>query len=142
MALRVTMDVGIKDVEEILLVEDNPGDIRLIKEAFKESPLDPHIHSTKTREEALDILNQRGEYEEVSRPDLILLDWNLSQHTGEEVIQAAESGEPTIPVVVMTGSEAELERVESAAPTADEYIEKQTDPEKYIELLRSCSPEQ
>lgn len=136
------MEVGIDDVENILLVEDNPGDIRLIEEAFKASPLDPTIYTAKTREEALDLLLQRGEYEDVSRLDLVLLDWKLSQHTGEEVIRAAKSRDSSIPVVVMSGSKSGLESVEASAPTADEYIEKQTDLEAYIEILRSCGIEQ
>lgn len=136
------MELGIDDVETILLVEDNPGDIRLIKEAFRESPFDPVIHSTKTRDKALDLLNQRGESEEFPRPDLILLDWNLSQYTGEKVIQAAKSDEPAIPVVVMSGSRQELQRLESSVPDADVYIEKQTDLKKYIDILHSCGAEQ
>lgn len=136
------MDVGMKEVESILLVEDNPGDIRLIEEAFEASPLDPTIHPTKTGDEALDLLLQRGEYEDVPRPDLVLLDWKLSQYTGEEVIEAAKSGNSSIPVVVMLGSQSGLERVESSAPEADEYIEKQTDLQAYIEILRSCGIEQ
>lgn len=98
------MDVAVEGVEVILIVEDNPGDIRLIEEAFRGSPLDSTIHTTKTRDAALDFLYQRGEYEDVRRPDLILLDWNLSQNTGEEVIREAKSVEPAVPVVVMTGS--------------------------------------
>lgn len=136
------MDVGIEGVEDILLVEDNPGDIRLIEEAFEASPLNPTIHTARTREETLEILFQCGDFEEVPRPDLVLLDWHLSQHTGEDVIQAVKSVDSAIPVVVMTGSEPELERVESSSPAADEYIKKQVDPQKYIELLRSCGAEQ
>lgn len=136
------MEVGFEDVEDILLVEDNPGDVRLIKEAFSASPFEPTIHSTKTREEALDFLYQRGDYESVPRPDLVLLDWNLARHTGEEVIEAAKSGNPAIPVVVMSGSKQGLQQIESSTPAADEYIEKQTDPQKYIEILRSCESDQ
>lgn len=137
----VAMDVGIEDVEEILLVDDNPGDIRLIEEAFRESPLDPSIHATRTRDEALDVLFRRGDHEETPRPDLVLLDWRLSQETGEEVVEAAKTGELEIPVVVMTGSKAGLGRIESAAQAADEYIEKKTDPEAYIDVLRSVGPD-
>lgn len=136
------MDVGIEDVEDILIVDDNPGDIRLIEEAFKASPLDPTIHSVKTRDEALDLLCQRGDFEGVPRPDLVLLDWNLSQHTGKEVIEAAKSGDPAIPIVVMTGAKSGLPRMESSVPAADEYIEKQTDLQGYIDILRSCGAEQ
>lgn len=136
------MDVGIEDVEDILLVDDNPGDIRLVQEAFRESPLDPTIHATRTRDEAIDVLFQRGQYEGAPRPDLVLLDWQLSQETGEEVVEAAKSGEIEIPVVVMTGSKAGLDRIESSVPAADEYIQKKTDPQAYIDILRSCGAEQ
>lgn len=136
------MDVGIEDAEDILVVDDNSGDVRLIEEAFRASPLDPTIHSTKTRDEALDLLCQRGDYAEVPRPDLVLLDWRLSQHTGKEVIKAAKPDDPAIPVVVMTGAKSNLQRIESSAPAADEYIEKQTDLQSYIDILRSCGAEQ
>lgn len=135
------MDVDVEGVEVILVVEDNPGDIRLIEEAFRGSPLDPTIYTTKTRDTALDFLYQRGEYEDVRRPDLILLDWNLSQNTGKEVIREAKSVEPAVPVVVMTGSKTAPPSIKSSAPQVDEYIEKQTDPGAYIEILRSCLAE-
>lgn len=136
------MEAGVEDVEHILLVEDNPGDIRLIEEAFEASSLEPTIHATKTRDEALDLLCQRGEYEEVSRPDLVLLDWNLSRHTGRKVVEVAKSGDPPVPVVVMTGAKSGLHCVESSEPAADDYIEKQTDPQRYIDLLRTGVAEQ
>lgn len=136
------MELGIEGVEDILLVDDNSGDIRLIEEAFEASPIDPTIHTARTREEALEILFQRGNYQAVPRPDLVLLDWNLANHTGEEVLQAVKSVDSDIPVVVMSGSKHGLERIESSTPAADEYIEKQVDPHQYIELLRSCCAEQ
>lgn len=136
------MDVGIEDVENILLVEDNPGDIRLIEEAFKASSLDPTIQTATTRDEALDMLCQQGEYGGSARPDLVFLDWNLTKYSGQEVLQVMKTSEPEIPVVVMTGSKQGIERIESSAPAADEYIEKQTDPQKYLDILRSCEAEQ
>ena len=136
------MEVGIEEWEDILIVEDNPGDIRLIEEAFKSSSLDPTLHTARTCEEALDILFQRGEYAGVPSPDLVLVDWNLSHQTGDEMVQAVNSVDSAIPVVVMTGSKQELQRVESSAPAADEYIEKQTDIQAYIDILRSCGAEQ
>lgn len=132
------MDVGIEDAEDILLVDDNPGDIRLIEEAFAASPLNPTIHTSTTRDDALDFLKQRGDYEAVPTPDLLLLDWNLSQYTGNAVIRAAKAETPEIPVVVMTGSKPSLQRIESSTPAPDEYIEKQTDLQQYIDVLRSC----
>lgn len=136
------MGVGIEGLDDILLVEDNPGDIRLIEEAFRDSSLDPAIHTTRSREEALEFLDRGGESEDVPRPDLVLLDWNLSQNTGAEVIEAAKSVQPAVPVVVMTGSRSALQCVESSPAPADEYIEKRTDPQDYIDILRSCLPEQ
>lgn len=132
------MGAGIEDVEDILLVDDNPGDIRLVREAFRGSTLDPTIHATKRRDEAIDMLFRRGDHEGAPRPDLVLLDWRLSEQTGEAVVEAAKSGEFSVPVVVMTGSKSGLDRLESSAPAADEYIEKQTDPGAYIDALRSC----
>lgn len=117
------------------------GMFRLIEEASRASSLDPIIHTTTTREEALDLLYQGGVFEEVPRPDLILLDWNLSKHTGEKVIETAKSGDAPILVVVMTGARSGLSRIESSAPAADDYIEKQTEPHDYIEILRSCGVE-
>lgn len=130
------MDVGIEDVEDILVVDDNSGDIRLIEEAFRASPFDPAIHATTTRVDALDLLCRREGYEEVPRPDVVLLDWNLSKHTGEKVIEAAKSSDPPIPVVVMTGAKSALPQIKSSAPEADQYIEKQTDPQAYIDMFR------
>lgn len=135
------MDVGLEDVEDILLVEDNPADVRLVEEAFHASSFDPTIRTSRTRDEALDQLSRRGEHEGESAPDLVLLDWNLSQHTGEAVIEAAKSCDPPIPVVVMTGSKSELVRVESSVSAADGYIEKPADPHGYIDVLRSCRAE-
>lgn len=79
--------------------------------------------------------------EDVPIPDVILLDGNLSQNTGKEIIQAATSVQPAIPMVVMTGSKSALEPLPSSTPEADEYSEKQHDPEKDIEIPRSCLAE-
>lgn len=92
------------------------GMFRLIEEASRASSLDPIIHTTTTREEALVLLYQGGVFEEVPRPDLILLDWNLSKHTGEKVIETAKSGDAPILVVVMTGARSGLSRIEPYAP--------------------------
>lgn len=135
------MDDGVADVEDILIVDDNRGDIRFIEEAFHTSALDPIIHPTTTSDDARDFLCQRGEYEGVPNPDVILLDWNLPQTTGEEVLHAAKSGETPIPVVVMTGSLAETRELQSTASKADLVIEKPTEPDGYIEAVHSLFPE-
>lgn len=129
-------------ITDILVVDDNPGDRRFIEEAFKNSQLDPTLHKLKSRDEALNFLSQRGKHESAPEPDVILLDWNLSQTTGEEVLKAAKSDDSEIPVVVMTGSTPETSRVDSAFSQADLIIEKPTTPEGYIESIRSVFADQ
>lgn len=131
------MEDAIEGVGDILIVEDHPAEIRFIEEAFSSSQFDVTIHSATTSNEAVDFVQQQGEYVEAPTPDLILLDWHLTHSTGEEVLQAAKSSDPAISVVVMTGSTPEVSSLKSAFPQADRYIEKQTDPEAYIEILRS-----
>lgn len=70
-----TVAGGSKTLQDLLVVEDNPGDIRLIEEVFEESSLGTTVHSVSTGEDALDFVNQYGEYEEAPRPDVVLLDW-------------------------------------------------------------------
>lgn len=135
--IMVTKVGGLEGVETLLVVEDNPAEIRLIEEAFNGSQFDPSIYSVTTKDEALDFVNQEGEYRDAPKPDIILLDWHLSTATGEEVLEAARSLDYPIPVVVMTGSKPELDAVESSLPPDERCIEKQTDPKAYIEILQS-----
>ena len=93
---------------DILLVEDNPGDIRLTVEALKEGKVHNRLHIAKDGMEALDFLHQEGNYSGVPRPDLILLDLNLPKKDGHEVLAEIKE-DPVlkrIPVVVLTGSKA------------------------------------
>ncbi len=128
---------GKEGADDVLLVDDNPGDRRFIEEALRDSPLDLVIHTVETRDEALDVVNRRGAYEDGPEPDVVLLDWNLSRETGREVVEAAKSGDASIPVLVMTGSNPEMTNVESYLSAEDMLIEKPTDPEGYIEPVRS-----
>lgn len=127
---------GLDGIEDVLIFEDNPAEIRFIEEAFGISELDPTIHSATTRGEALDFVRRRGEYADAPEVDVILLDWHFSKTTGREVLEAAKAVDPPITVVVMTGSKPELDTLESSLPEADRCIEKQTEPEAYIEILR------
>lgn len=136
------MDGGLEGVENLLVVDDNPADIRFIREAFKSSPVDLTIQSTTTKAEALGFITGAGEYEDAPRPDVIFLDWHLSRETGEEVLEAANSANPTIPVVVMTSSKAEVQTLEGSIPDVEACIEKQTDPERVVDLFRSSLAEQ
>lgn len=137
MRMMVTEVGSLEGVEDLLVVDDNPAEIRLLEEAFNGSQFDPSIYPVTTKDEALDFMNQKGEYKDIPKPDVILLDWHLSTATGEEVLEAARSLDHPIPVVVMTGSKPELNALESSLPPDERYIEKQTDPEAYIEILRS-----
>lgn len=135
------MEGGLNGVDNLLVVDDNPAANRFIREAFKPSTYDFTIHSTTTREEALSYINGERGYEEAPRPDVVFLDWHLSWETGEEVLEAAISATPTIPVVVMTCSKAEAETLEESIPGVEACIEKQTNPERVVDLFRSSLAE-
>ena len=94
---------------DILLVEDNPGDERLTREALKEGKVYNNLHWVKDGVDALEFLRQRGKYKDAPRPDIILLDLNLPKKDGREVLQDIKSDEALkrIPVVVLTTSKAE-----------------------------------
>lgn len=127
---------------DVLVVDDNPGDRRFIEESLQSSQLDVSIHTVTTKDEALDTVSHRRESTAAPRPDVIFLDWGLSGETSEEVVGAAKSGDSSVPVVVMTGSNPERHDLESTVSQADMYIQKPTEPEGYIEALRSLLPDQ
>lgn len=138
----VPMGEGIVEIKEILIVDDNPRDIRFIEDTFHVSELDPTIHTATTSDEAINLLTQRQEDEEKPTLDVILLDWSLSKTTGKEVLQVAKSTGTNVPVVVMTGSLAETDELTSIASKADLVIEKPTDPDEYIKSVHSVFAEQ
>ena len=125
------------DSGDLLVVDDNPGDIRLIEEAFRDSQIELTIHTAHTARDALDFVSGRGDFEDAPRPDAILLDWNLSNTTGKEVLEAAKSGDSDIPVIVMTGSNPESCPPDAPPSRADLYMQKPTEPLEYVETLRS-----
>jgi len=96
-------------VLEILIVEDNPGDIRIIQESFKEMGLPNILRVVKNGVEALQYLRRQGRYAEAQAPDLIILDWNMPMKNGREVLLDIKSDPALkrIPVVVLTSSEAD-----------------------------------
>lgn len=128
-----------RTLQDLLVVEDNPGDIRLIEEAFKESSLGTTVHAVSTGEDALDFVNKHGAYEAVPRPDAVLLDWSLPEMDGEAVLRNLKTDFPGIPVVIMTGSNPLKEAVESMTSQADAYLTKPTEPDAYVEVLRSLT---
>lgn len=124
-------------IENLLVVDDNPADIRFIEESIDGSELHPTIHPATTAETALEFVHQRGEYRGTPDPDVVLLDWNLSRTTGKEVLTAIKSACPATSVVVMTGSQAQAKELETSVSGADMYIQKPPEPEGYIDALRS-----
>lgn len=124
---------------EILLVEDNPGDVRLTIEALKEGRFANRINVAVDGFEAMAFLRREGKYANASRPDLILLDLNLPKKNGREVLAdiKADSDLKRIPVVVLTSSQAEKDIVATYNLHANCYITKPVDFEQFICVVRS-----
>ncbi|RZH66363.1 response regulator [Natrinema altunense] len=124
---------------QILLVEDNPGDVRLTKEAFKQGRIENDLYVVSDGTEALDFLGRQGPYADVPRPDLILLDLNLPGKDGEEVLEElkADPALRSIPVIVLTSSRAEEDVVKSYELHANAYLTKPVDPDEFIETVRA-----
>ncbi|ELY31037.1 response regulator receiver protein [Natrialba magadii ATCC 43099] len=124
---------------QILLVEDNPGDVRLTKEAFKQGRIENDLHVVSDGTEALEFLHQRNEYADAPRPDLILLDLNLPRTDGEEVLEElkGDSELRSIPVIVLTSSRAEEDVAKSYELHANAYLTKPVDPDEFIETVRA-----
>ncbi len=122
---------------DILLVEDNPGDVRLTQEALKEGNLRNTLSVVVDGEEALDYLYQRGKYVGKPRPDLILLDLNLPKLNGHEVLAEIKKDEHIrhIPVVVLTTSDDEKDILASYNQFASSYIVKPVSLEKFIKVV-------
>ncbi|WP_267643193.1 response regulator [Haloarchaeobius amylolyticus] len=127
------------DPIDILLVEDNPGDVRLTQEAFKEGKINNELHVVNDGEAALDYLYQRGDYADAVPPELVLLDLNLPRVDGLEVLEEVKS-DPTlsqIPVVILTSSEAEEDIVKSYENHTNAYLTKPVSPDDFVELVRT-----
>jgi CheY-like chemotaxis protein len=124
---------------EILLVEDNPGDVRLTIEGLNEARVRNNLHVARDGVEALDFLRRRGQFAGAVRPDLILLDLNLPRMDGREVLAEVKSDPDlkTIPVVVLTTSSAEQDILRSYQLQANCYITKPVDLDQFIKVVRS-----
>src|SRR3712207_4221886 len=124
---------------EVLLVEDNPGDVRLTQEALKEGRVMVNLTVAADGVEAMEILNRKGEYKEKPRPDLILLDLNLPKKNGREVLLEikADAELRRIPVIVMTTSKAEQDVHRAYNLNANCYITKPVDLDEFLNVVRS-----
>lgn len=124
---------------EILLVEDNMGDIRLTQEAFKEGKVRNNMAIVMDGVEAMEYLRKQGKYADVKRPDVILLDLNLPKKDGREVLAEIKI-DPSlkrIPVIVLTTSKAEEDILRSYDLHANCYIQKPVDFGQFIEVIIS-----
>ncbi len=126
---------------EILLVEDNPGDVRLTQEALKEGKVLNKLHTVEDGIEALAFLNQEGKYADVPRPELILLDLNLPKKDGRDVLAEIKTNGDLkrIPVVVLTTSRSEQDILKSYDLNANCYITKPVDLDQFISVVRSIN---
>jgi len=124
---------------EILLVEDNPGDERLTREALKEGKVYHKLHWAKDGVEAMDFLQRRGKHRDAPRPDIILLDLNLPKKDGREVLLEIKQDPElrAIPVVILTTSQAEEDVLRSYDLHANCYVTKPVDLEKFIVVVQS-----
>ena len=124
---------------EILLVEDNPGDVRLTVEILKETKVRNTLTVAADGVEAMDLLRRKGRYTHAVRPDLILLDLNLPKKDGRQVL-AEIKADPvlrSIPVVILTTSKAEEDIVKSYNLYANCYVTKPVDLEQFVKVVKS-----
>jgi len=124
---------------EILLVEDNPGDVRLVQEAMNENKLHNHLSAVGDGVEAIAYLHREGAYADADRPDIILLDLNLPRKDGREVLSEIkqDSSLKRIPMVVLTSSSAEQDIFKSYDLQVNCYITKPVDLEQFIKVVKS-----
>ena len=123
---------------DVLLVDDDPGDTLMIREAFEHNKVKNALECVSDGVEAMQYLRREGPYASAARPDLILLDLNLPRKDGREVL-AEIKGDPalaTIPVVILTTSHAEEDVLKSYQLHANAYVTKPVDFERFIEVVR------
>ena len=124
---------------EILLVEDNPGDVRLTQEAIRESKIRNRLNVVRDGEQAVAYVRRQGNFADQPRPDLILLDLNLPKKDGREVLQDLKSDPDLhrIPVVVLTSSAAEQDILSTYDLYANAYVTKPVDLEQFMHVVSS-----
>jgi len=124
---------------EILLVEDNPGDVRLTIEALRDSKVKNTLNVAVDGVEAMEYLRKEGKFKDATRPDIILLDLNMPRKDGREVLAdlKADDSLKQIPVVVLTTSEAEQDIIKSYELHANCYITKPVDLSRFIDIVKT-----
>ena len=134
-------NVGESMAREVLLVEDSPGDVRLTQEAFRDSNVLVHLHVALDGVEALSYLKREDAHVNSPRPDLILLDLNLPKKDGREVLAHIKGDDElkSIPTVILTTSEAEVDIVKSYQLQANCYLSKPVHLQEFESLVRSIN---
>jgi two-component system, chemotaxis family, response regulator Rcp1 len=129
----------IRELVQILLVEDNPGDVRLTREALKEAKFRNTLQVVGDGVEALAYLRQQGQYSGAMRPHLIMLDLNLPRMDGREVLAAIKKDADLrrIPVVVLSSSEAEADIARAYELHANAYVTKPVDIAHFLQVVKS-----
>ena len=124
---------------EILLVEDSPGDVRLTMEALADAKISNKITVASDGVEALEMLQKKGKFCDVSRPDLILLDLNMPRMDGRELLSIIKADDDlrNIPVVVLTTSQSEKDIIESYDLRANCYITKPVDLDQFLVVVNT-----
>lgn len=123
---------------EVLLVEDNPGDVVLLREAFKEARLDVDLCVASDGEQAIRLLRHGSPFETAARPDLILLDWNLPKRSGWEVLAEVKNDDQLcdIPVIVLTSSSDSRDVRQAYKAHANCFLTKPVDVNAFFDLVR------
>ncbi len=123
---------------DILLVEDDPGDELITREAFEENKIKNVVHVARDGQEGLDFLYQRGAYADAPRPDLILLDLNLPKYDGRQLLEKIKSDSDLcdIPIVVLTTSSAQEDILCSYKLHANAYVTKPVDLDQFMHAVR------
>lgn len=124
---------------DILLVEDNPADVRLMVETLKQEKILNNLHTVSDGEEAMAFLHKQGKYSKAERPDLILLDLNLPKMDGREVLKEIKSDDELkmIPVVILTVSKAEEDILKTYKLHANCYITKPVDLGQFSRIAKA-----
>ena len=132
------LDGGEGHVIDVLLVEDDPGDVLMTREAFEHYKIRNQLHVVTDGEQALQFLHRAGDYASAPRPGLILLDLNLPRRDGLEVLAdlKADPALRVIPVVILTTSQAEEDILRSYSLHANAYVSKPVDFEHFMDVIR------
>jgi CheY-like chemotaxis protein len=126
------------DPIDILLAEDNPGDVKLTQKALDSGKIQNTLHVVTDGVEAMTFLRQEGEYADAPRPDLFLLDLNMPRMDGQAVLEAMDEEESLsrIPVVILTSSEAEQDIIDSYDRHANAYLTKPVDFDGFVDIVQ------